>query len=102
LEGSTASTPRDSFKENISDVKNTTAGLEKEVRTSFENKEPDNSPSKPASSSNRTLYLLGIIIIGTGLFFLLVNIFDIWRYAWPVLLIIAGAIVIVLVTRQKK
>jgi phage shock protein C len=106
LEGSTASTPRDSLRENISDVRDTTSGLEEEVRTSFDKKEagtPAAKASDNSSNSNRSLYILGVIIIAIGVFFILVNIFDwFWRYFWPVLLIIAGSIVIYLVTRKKK
>jgi phage shock protein C len=102
LEGSTASTPRDSFKENISDVRDTTSSLGEEVRTTFDNKESTSSP-RSTSNSNRSLYILGVVIIAIGVFFILVNVFDwFWRYFWPVLLIIAGAIVIVLVTRKRK
>ncbi len=39
LEGSTADTPRDTFRENVSDMRDTTAGLGDEIRTAFGNKE---------------------------------------------------------------
>jgi phage shock protein C len=103
LEGSKASTPRDSLRENISDVKDTTSGLSEEVRTSFDKKEGGTPAAKATDNSNRSLYILGVIIIALGVFFILVNIFDwFWRYFWPVLLIIAGSIVIYLVTRKKR
>ncbi|MBN1189554.1 MAG: PspC domain-containing protein [Dehalococcoidales bacterium] len=113
LEGSQAVTPRDTLRENMSDVRDTANSLGEDVRTSFERKEsagpPDDASQKVASDnnyktdSNRSLYILGIIIIALGIFLLLMNIFDwFWRYFWPVLLIFAGAVVIYLVTRKKK
>jgi phage shock protein C len=113
LEGSKAETPRDTMRENISEVKDTTSSLGEDVRTSFEKKEAqpisDEASQtggpfiKSKTDANRSLYILGIIIIAIGIFFLLMNIFDwFWRYFWPTLLIFAGAIVIYLVTRKRK
>jgi phage shock protein C len=112
LEGSAASTPRDSFRENISDLRDTTNSLGEEVRSGLDNREnPPQSPGTPGPGTaaprpnydpNRVLYILGLIIIGIGVFFIVVNVLDWWRYAWPVLLIIAGTIVVVLVTRRKR
>jgi phage shock protein C len=113
LKGTNASNPRDSFRENISDVRDTTNNLGEEVRTTFGNKENRDQPidtppagtlsHKSSSDSSRTLYILGVVIVTIGAFILLVNLFDwFWRYFWPVLLIIAGAMVIVLVTRRRK
>jgi phage shock protein C len=111
LEGSTASTPRDTIRENVSEMRDTTAGLGDQIRETFGNKErptgatPDLHPVPPSrspASSNRPLYILGIIIIAIGVFFLLVNIFS-WfgRFLWPGLLIIAGIIIVILVARRK-
>jgi phage shock protein C len=112
LKGSTANTPEESVRENISDMKETTANLGEEIRTTFSSKDkvPEaTDESRQASSSSgshttssRTLYILGLIILAIGIFFILVNIFGwFWHYFWPVLLIIVGLIIIVLVARRR-
>jgi phage shock protein C len=102
LEGSTAATPRDNLKENITDVKTTATGLGEDVRTTFESKSTRGTSTK-SSSSNSVLYILGIVIVVIGVFILLTNVFDwFWRFFWPVLLIVAGAIVILLVARKRR
>ena len=112
-ESSNASTPADSFRENISDMRNTTVGLGEEIRTSFGNKEdqPESSriypagvpPSRPKTDSNSALYILGIIAIVLGVFFLLTNIFGwLWGYLWPFLLVLAGVLIILAVVRRKQ
>lgn len=111
LKGSTAHTPQESIQENVSDIKETTANLGEEIRTTFgakekEAKTADEHPLVSSSSGSHTasrgLYLLGLIIIAIGVFFILVNIFGwFWHYFWPILLIIVGVIIIVLVARRK-
>jgi phage shock protein C len=104
VEGSTSSNSEDTFRENISDMQNTTANLGKEIRTTFESHEAQpGTPDKSRPASSNILYILAIILIAIGAFFLLVNVFS-WfsRFVWPSLLIIAGIIIVVLVARRRK
>ena len=112
VEGSSANTPQDSFRENVDDIRDTSANLGEEIRTTFSRKEtkpesPDKvhpiaPPTEAHTTSNRALYVLGLIIIVIGVFFILVNVFHwFWQYLWPVLLIIVGVLIVFLVARRK-
>jgi len=108
-ESSTTVTPGDSFKENINDMRNTTSSLGEDIRTAFQGKEtktgeryPITPPSQTRQTTNTAIYILGIIIIAIGIFFILNNFFGwLWSYLWPALLILAGILIIVAVARQK-
>jgi len=112
LEGSSAETPRDSFRENVSDVRDTTSRPGEEIRTTFESKGTGKtetpSESKPSTppprvAPNSGLYILGLIIIAIGIFFILVNFFGwFWSRLWPLWLIIAGLIIIVVVAARRR
>ena len=82
IEGSNAATPRDSFQENIDDMKKT-------VRPAYQN------------VSRNALLWLGIAIIAIGVFLIIADLFNIWRFLWPTTLIIAGLLIILLVARQR-
>lgn len=111
LEGSSVDTPRDSLRENVSDMRDTTSRLGEEIRTTFENKgtsktgapdEPKPATLSPHAVSSSGLYILGLIIIAIGVFFILINIFGwFWHYLWPILLIVAGLIIIIIVARRR-
>lgn len=98
LEGSTSSSPRDNIRENVSDLRNTSVGIGEEIRTTFQ--KPDIPPSH--AEPNRALWIIGLIIIAIGVFFLILNIFGwIWRYLWPLMLIAVGLIIVLLVVRRR-
>jgi len=107
---SIASTPRDTFRENVTDMRDTASGMGEDIRKTFEqnktgpaNEPPSTTPPPyPRTTSYRSLYILGIIIIAIGVLFLLSNIFGVfWAYLWPVLLIAAGILIIVLVVQRR-
>jgi phage shock protein C len=109
--GSTAATPRDSVRENVDDMRNTASNIGEEIRTTFENKEtktntvnePHPISSQPASNNNKALFILGIIIIAIGVIFVVGNVFGwFFKYLWPILLIAAGVIIILMVRRRPK
>ncbi len=113
VQGSAATTPQESMRENFADIKNTTANIGEEIRTTFSNAEvktdttnpPSSGPSASSSSHsrNRGIYILGLILIVLGVMFLFGTIFSwYWRFFWPVALIAAGLVVILLVTRRPK
>jgi len=112
LEGSKSSSPKDNIRENMTDLRDTGVGIGEEIRNNLQKPDtntgatgqtPPLTPSSASySNSNRVLWFLGLIIIALGIFFLLVNIFGwLWRYLWPLLLIAAGLIIIVLVIRRR-
>lgn len=115
LEGSRSSTPRDNIRENVTDLRDTGAGISEEIRNAFQKPEgkPDEpfqtsqgtpvAPPPPAGTdSNRALWLVGLVIILIGLFFLMINLFGwIWSRLWPISLIAVGLIIILLVVKRK-
>ncbi len=113
LRGSTASTPEDSFRKNVEDIRDSATRMGENIRNTFESKStPPNSASlqtspqpQPAThhSANSGLYLAGIIIIAIGLFLLLIN-FTGWLFAklWPLWLIAAGIIIIAVVAGRRR
>jgi phage shock protein C len=112
LEGSKAVNPGDNIQENISDIKDSATGWGQEIGKAFGNKEvktdtpsETGNPETPQShtNTNNGLYILGLILIGLGLIFLVSIAFGwLWRYLWPIFLIVAGLIVILLVLARKK
>jgi len=109
LEGTTTSGSEDTIQENLNEVKNVVDELGRDIHRTFGGSDQKNAGTTPVhdtstarSSSTRLLYLFGLVIILIGVFILLSNVFEwFWRYFWPVLLILAGALVIYLVARKK-
>ena len=114
LEGSQSSTPRDNIRENVTDLRNTGAGISEEIRTAFQ--KPESKPSEPVQTasgtpvapppagveSNRALWLVGLIIIVIGLFFLMINLFGwFWSRLWPISLVAIGIVIILMVVKRK-
>ena len=107
--------PRDNIRENVTDLRDTSAGISEEIRNAFQ--KPEGKPGEPAGTtqgtpvappppagtdSNRALWLVGLIIILIGLFFLMINLFGwIWSRLWPISLIAVGLIIILLVFKRK-
>jgi phage shock protein C len=116
IEGSQNSTPRDNIRENVEDLRNTGIGIGEEIRTAFQ--KPEAKPGEPVTptqstrvppppavsqaNNNRALWLLGLIIIIMGIFFLVINLFG-WRWFnfWPISLILVGLIIILLVVKRR-
>lgn len=111
-EGSTAASPKDTMRENVNDLRNTTSNLGQDIRTTFGSKESQDEivhetsqvPVPPRTTSNKGLLVLGIIIIAIGILVIFNNIFGglFWRILWPVLLIVAGVIVVLIVLNRQK
>lgn len=92
-EKSRAAEPKDAVKENIEELKTSADNFGKEVRETFSASSPQSRPEL----RNRRVWL-GIILIAIGVVIVLTN-FNIfwwfqWKYLWPVMLIIIGALVI--------
>ncbi|MFA5315931.1 MAG: PspC domain-containing protein [Dehalococcoidales bacterium] len=92
-EKSRAAEPKDAVKENIEELKTSADNFGKEVRETFSASSPQSRPEL----RNRRVWF-GIILIAIGVVIVLTN-FNIfwwfqWKYLWPVMLIIIGALVI--------
>ena len=102
LEGSKVTTPKDTIRENVEEIKETAGELGREIRSTFAKEE--GSPEESAKARHRSRNILGIILILIGVFFLLAS-FDLswwfrWAYLWPLILVAIG-LVIILSTRRK-
>lgn len=102
LESSEARQPKDVIKENVEEMKQTATQLGEEIRTTLEKKE--GAPEETTKTRQRSLNLIGIVLIVIGVFFLLVS-FDLfwwfrWVYLWPLILVAVG-LLIIFGTRRK-
>jgi phage shock protein C len=119
LQGSPAGNPQDTLHENITDIKDSASKLGENIRSTLGVKDKDqppvngknspagtpsvNPPASARQSSNKALYLLGIIVIAIGAFLILVNFLDwFWTKLWPLWMVAAGVIIIIVVATRKK
>jgi phage shock protein PspC (stress-responsive transcriptional regulator) len=113
LQGSSANTPETTFRENVSEIKDATTKMGENIRSTFEakNTKPGapgetpgtQTPVTPQRSANNGLYFLGAIIVAIGVFLLLINVFSwFWARLWPLWLIAAGLIIIIVVAARRK
>lgn len=93
LESSQAAEPREAIKENVQEMKQTAESLGKEIQSTFAGSE-----RKETDSRNRSMTILGLVILAIGVIFLLSSIFwwfhFSWTIIWPVVLIIVGLLII--------
>jgi phage shock protein C len=109
-EGSTASTPEQSFRENVADIKNSSTNLGQGIRSTFENQPPPKSSisaTPPTVSPNNTsttgLIILGVVLLCIGVFFILENFLHwFWRFSFPAALVLAGLVIIVVVVTRRR
>jgi phage shock protein C len=109
LEGSSAATPEQSFRENVADMKDASTNLGQSIRSTFENQAshkpvpPANPPSQNNNNSVMGLIILGVVLIGAGIFFILENFFHwFWQFTFPAVLVLTGlAIIVVVVSRRR-
>ncbi|MEE9400357.1 MAG: PspC domain-containing protein [Dehalococcoidales bacterium] len=102
LEGSKASDPKETVRENVEEMKETASELGHEIRATFTGEE---SKSEAAGKiHHRRQLFFGITLLVVGALFLLgsLNIFSWfhWRYLWP-LIVIAVSLVIIFSARRK-
>jgi len=95
VESSQASEPRETIKENVQEMKETAQSLGKEIHATLSGKEQE----KESDSHNRTITIVGFVIIIAGIIFLLSSIFSwfhwwSWAFVWPVILITIGLLII--------
>ena len=103
LEGSKATEPKDTIKENVEEMKETASELGREIQSTLKGEEGDSE--KIAKMRHRRRNTLGIILIVLGIFFLLdsFNIFWWFRWGtlWPLVIVAIGALVIFSTRRRK-
>ena len=80
------------IKANIADMRDTSARLGEDVRARFSGQEGGTGEQgQPDRRSNTVLYILGILLIAAGVFFLLnITLSWLWKYTWPAMLIQPG------------
>ncbi len=108
LQGSNASTTQETFHENLADLEHSSKHIGDQFKRSpssaAEPAPPEAGISFPAPTrSNRVIYFIAIALVAIGIFFLILkSIPGIWQILWPLTLIVAGVIIIVLVFTRKK
>jgi phage shock protein C len=114
LEGSKAGTSQESFKENLADLENSSRHLGDQFKKGYVAPPSPPPPPEPQAAdsgisfppptrSNRSLYIVAIALVAVGIFFIILNSFGwLWRYLWPLTLVVAGLIIITLVLTRKK
>jgi phage shock protein C len=113
LQGAAPGKPEDVLHENVAEIKDATVRIGENIRSTFEAKDTPSGPTgkgpgstppgSPSRLSNSGLYIIGIIIVAIGVFFLLVNFISwFWVKLWPLWLVAAGVVIIILVAVRKK
>ena len=102
LEGSKATEPKDTIKENVEEMKETASELGREIQSTLTGEEGESQ--EVAKVRHRRRNLLGIILIVLGILFLLGN-FNLfwwlhWGNFWPLILVAVGLLIIVSARRR--
>ena len=101
-ESSKATTPKDTIKENVEEVKETASELGREIQSTFTGKDNAEEADKVRY---RRRNLLGIFIVIIGILFLLssLNLFwwFRWVYLWPTIVIAIGLLIIVSARKKR-
>ncbi len=102
LENSKSASPRDTIKENVEEIKETTSELGREVQSTLTGK---TNAERETEIRHRRRNVFGISIVVIGVLLLLgsLNVFwwMRWTYLWP-LIIIAIGLIIVFSNRRKR
>ncbi len=102
LESSQVTTPKDTIKENIQEMKATATQLGHEIRSTFAKEE--GAPPEMPRAGHGGFSILGIILIIVGVIILIANFNPFWWLRWdrlwPLILVAAGVLVIFGVRRK--
>jgi len=103
LEDSKTTEPKDTIKENVEEIKETTSELGREIHSALAGEK--GGTEETAKIRHRRRNALGIILIVLGVLFLLgsFNLFWWFRWAtlWPLILVAIGALIIFSTRRGK-
>ena len=96
LEGSKVTTPEETVRENMEEMKETASELGREIRSTFAGEE--GKSEEVAKVRHRRRNLFGIILIVLGVIFLLAS-FNLfwwfrWGNLWPLILVAIGVLII--------
>ena len=102
LEGSKVTTPKETIKENVEDMKETAGELGREIQSTLVGEEGESE--EVAKVRHRRRNVLGIILIVLGILFLLGSFnlfwwFD-WSNFWPLILVAIGVLIILSARRR--
>ena len=100
-EGSKASEPRETIKENVDEIKETAGELGSEIRSTFAGGDTSEETHKTHQRRN----MFGIILVVLGVLFLMGTLNLLWwlrwDYLWPIIPIAAG-LTIIFGNRRRK
>ena len=96
LEGTKVTTPEETVRENVEEMKETASELGREIRSTFTGEEGESEEVAKARHRRRNLF--GIILIVFGVVFLLGS-FNLfwwlhWGNLWPLILVAIGVLII--------
>lgn len=108
------STPRESLRENVQEMKKSAEDLGREIKAGIEAERKhhehthEQAVHPPVSESHRGRDILGIVLIIVGVIFLLSTLkmvdwprwLFLWAFFWPVLLIVIGLIIVFALRRR--
>ncbi len=103
LESSKVTTPKETVRENVEEMKETATELGREIRSTLTGEEDESE--EVTKARHRRLNIFGIILIVAGILFLLGSFNFLWwfrwSYLWP-LIIVAIGVLIILSTRRRR
>jgi phage shock protein C len=99
-EGSTSAEPKDTIKENVSEIRDKANEFRQEIRTTLGKEESKSRVNR----ADRNRFFVGIAIVIIGIIALLSSLnffwwFN-WAYLWPVIIIAVG-LLIIMATRKR-
>jgi phage shock protein C len=102
LEGTKVTTPEETVRENVEEMKETASELGREIRSTFTGEEGESEEVVKARHRRRTLF--GIILIVFGIVFMLGS-FNLfwwlhWGNLWPLILVAIGVLIILSARRR--
>ena len=101
LEGSKVTTPKETIKENIEDMKEPAEELGSEIYPAVS--APEGETQELKRSSYRRRGFLGILLLVIGILFLLANLDLFWWWRWSIvwpIVIVASGLLLILTTRR--
>jgi len=103
VEGSTATTPEQTVKENLNEIRDTANELGEKIRSNVGGKVE--SHDERIQRRNQVLIILGIFLIALGALAIMSNLNLFWWFRWdllgPAILIVIGVLFLISTTKRK-